>query len=121
VTAIESEAAAVADALVNLADRDAVVVQGEVGAWRPAAGDRPVDAVVADPARSGLGRPGVAALDASGAGRLVLVSCDPASLARDARLLVDLGWRCEEVVVVDTFPDTFHIEAVTGFFREESG
>ena len=47
----------------------------------------------------------------------MLVSCDPASLARDARLLVDRGWACHEVVLVDAFPDTFHVEAVTGFAR----
>jgi 23S rRNA (uracil1939-C5)-methyltransferase len=115
VTAIESDPSAVDDARVNLAHLDAVVLEGEVGDWRP--GDEPVDVIVADPARSGLGRPGVGAVDASGADVLVLVSCDPASLARDARLLVDRGWAAEEVVLVDAFPDTFHVEGVTRFTR----
>ncbi len=49
---------------------------------------------------------------------LVLVSCDPASLARDARLLADVGFQLEAVELVDAFPDTFHVEAVSTFRRE---
>ena len=67
---------------MNLAGRAATIVRSEVGAWR-ADGER-VDVVIADPARSGLGKPGTAALAAAGAPVLVLVSCDPVSLARDA-------------------------------------
>lgn len=119
ITSIESDSWAVADALVNLADLDATVVQGEVGRWRPAPGDPPVDVVVADPARSGLGRPGVAALAAAGAPRLVLVSCDPASLARDARLLVEAGYQLVQVDLIDAFPDTFHVESVSRFDRTD--
>ncbi|MGH9164595.1 MAG: class I SAM-dependent RNA methyltransferase, partial [Acidimicrobiales bacterium] len=58
ITAIESQEAAAADARANLTGVDARVVVGEVGRWR----GEPADAVVADPARSGLGRPGVTAL-----------------------------------------------------------
>jgi 23S rRNA (uracil1939-C5)-methyltransferase len=113
VVAVESDASAVADARVNLADVDATVVASEVGRWR----SRPADAVVADPARSGLGRPGVAALAATGAGRLVLVSCDPASLARDTVLLRDAGYMLAAVQLVDAFPHTFHVETVSRFDR----
>jgi 23S rRNA (uracil1939-C5)-methyltransferase len=115
VTAIEQSPSAVADALVNLGDLEgAVVVEGEVGRWRPATGDA-VDMVVADPARPGLGRPGVAAVVAAGAPGIVLVSCDPASMARDVALLRDAGYGLSSVEVVDAFPDTFHIEAVSRF------
>ena len=68
---------------------------------------------MADPARSGLGPTGAAAVAGTGAGRVALVSCDPAALARDARLLVDLGYRVQGVELVDMFPHTHHIEAVT--------
>jgi 23S rRNA (uracil1939-C5)-methyltransferase len=108
---IESDRAAVADARVNLADLDATVVPAEVGRWR----SDPADAVVADPARSGLGRPGVAALTATGAPRLVLVSCDPASMARDTSLLGAAGYRLVSVALVDAFPHTFHVETVSRF------
>ncbi|MBW3575575.1 MAG: TRAM domain-containing protein [Actinobacteria bacterium] len=117
VTAIESHRAAAADARKNLADLDARVVVGEVGRWRRGQGELPVDVVVADPSRPGLGRPGVAALAAAGAARLVLVSCDPASLARDSRLLAGSGFELSTLALVDAFPHTFHVETVARFDR----
>jgi len=117
VTAVESSPAAVADARVNLGDLDARVVASEVGRWRPRPADAPVDVVVADPSRPGLGRPGVAALTAVGAARLVLVSCDPASLGRDVALLAAAGYRLTSVDLVDAFPHTFHVETVSRFDR----
>jgi tRNA/tmRNA/rRNA uracil-C5-methylase (TrmA/RlmC/RlmD family) len=116
VTAIEQHRVAAGDAAHNLADLDAQVVNGEVGRWQPDRRD-PVDVVVADPARSGLGRPGVAAIARAHPRRLVLVSCDPASLARDVGLLAGSGLRLETVELVDTFPDTFHVETVARFDR----
>ena len=79
--------------------------------------DVSVDVVLADPARSGLGKPGVNALVRTGAPVLVLVSCDPASLGRDAKLLGDAGYRHDRSAVVDTFPHTTHVEVVTRFVR----
>lgn len=116
VTALESGRSAAADARANLADLDAKVVSVEVGRWDAARGG-PADLVVADPARSGLGRPGVAALVAAGAPRMVVVSCDPASLARDTVLLGAAGYRLTSVALVDAFPHTFHVEAVARFDR----
>lgn len=115
VTAIESSPAAVADARVNLASGDALVVEGEVARWHLRRRDPRVDVVVADPARSGLGKPGVAAVAGAGAPLIVLVSCDPASLGRDARLLTDAGYRMTALELVDVFPDTFHAETVARF------
>ena len=74
-TSIETSRSSVEDASVNLAGRAATVVRGEVGAWR--AGGERVDVVIADPARSGLGKPGSAALAAAGAPVLVLVELRP--------------------------------------------
>ena len=116
VIAIETSKSAVADARSNLAGRDVDIVRGEVGGWHVPA-DRAVDVVIADPARSGLGGPGVTALERTGAGVLVLVSCDPASLGRDAKLLGRVGYRLEWSEVVDTFPQTTHVEAVSRFTR----
>jgi len=111
--AVERSAVAAGDARHNLADLDAEVVAAEVGAWDA----RPAAAVVADPARPGLGRPGVAAAGGTGAGVLVLVSCDPASLGRDAGLLTSAGWRLESLAVLDVFPHTPHVECVSRFTR----
>lgn len=116
VTAVESGRSAAADARVNLSDLDARVVAVEVGRWDARRSGR-ADLVVADPARSGLGRPGVAALVAADAPRMVVVSCDPASLARDALLLAGAGYRLTSVALVNAFPHTFHIESVARFER----
>jgi len=113
VVAVESDRSAVADARVNLADLDAKVVAAEVGRWRP----QPASVVVADPSRPGLGRPGVRAATATDASRVVLVSCDPASLARDTVLLRAAGYALASVALVDAFPHTFHVETVSRFDR----
>jgi 23S rRNA (uracil1939-C5)-methyltransferase len=114
VTTIESSRSAVADSRVNLDGRPATVVESEVARWRPAEGDR-YDVVIADPARTGLAKPGVRALAAAAAPVFVLVSCDPVSLARDAALLAEHGFRHEYTEVLDLFPHTHHVEAVTRF------
>lgn len=116
VVAIETSRAAIADARHNLHDRPAEIVKSEVGGWRVPA-DLDVDVVVADPARTGLGRPGVNALTATKAPALVLVSCDPASLGRDVRLLREAGYGHERSEVIDTFPHTTHVEVVSRFTR----
>lgn len=118
VIAIESDPSALADARVNLGDLDARVVASDVGRWRPRRGDRPVTALVADPPRRGLGRGGVAAVVAARAPTVVLVSCDPASLARDGALLRDRGYNLESVALVDAFPHTFHVETVSRFDKQ---
>lgn len=115
VTAIESDDSAAADARVNLSDIEAKIVRSDVGRWRPRRSERPIDVVVADPPRPGLGRPGVATVLAARSPRVVLVSCDPASFARDAALLRDGGYNLETVALVDAFPHTFHVEIVSRF------
>jgi 23S rRNA (uracil1939-C5)-methyltransferase len=89
------------------------VVRRDVARWRP----RRADVVVADPPRAGLGAAVARLVGGTGADRLALVSCDAASLARDARALVDLGWRVRSCTLVDMFPQTPHVEVVTAFER----
>ncbi len=116
VIAVESAATAVADLVHNLeeADVEAIVVEGAVE--HVAAAARPsVDLIVADPPRRGLGRAGVDALTSLGPRAIAYVSCDPASLGRDARLLADSGYRFDWAAPVDMFPQTFHVEAVARF------
>jgi 23S rRNA (uracil1939-C5)-methyltransferase len=71
------------------------------------------DLVVANPPRSGLDPRVVRQLLHRKAARLVLVSCDPATLARDLSALVAGGYRVERVAPVDLFPQTAHIETVS--------
>ncbi|MDJ0768251.1 MAG: hypothetical protein QNJ12_05630 [Ilumatobacter sp.] len=116
VITVETSRSAVADCRINLAHRDARIEQQEAGSWRPEDG-LVIDVAIADPARSGLGRPGVAAMVATDAPVLVLVSCDPVALARDASLLARQGYRHDGSEVLDLFPHTHHVEAVSRFVR----
>jgi 23S rRNA (uracil1939-C5)-methyltransferase len=113
VTAIEGSRSAAADARVNLRDVDVDVVHGDVTTWTPPR----AEIVVADPSRAGLGKQGVAAVVATGARRAILVSCDAASLGRDAGLLRDAGYDLTSVTPVDLFPHTAHVEVVTTYDR----
>lgn len=74
------------------------------------------DAVVFDPPRAGAAAQS-RALAASKVERVVAVSCNPASFARDARILVDGGYRFEWAVPVDQFPWSPHLELVARFSR----
>jgi 23S rRNA (uracil1939-C5)-methyltransferase len=111
VTAVEGASSAVHDARVNLQGLGVAVVRADVTRWTPVK----ADLVVADPSRAGLGRAGIAIISASGARRVVLISCDAASLGRDAGLLHEAGYRVASVTPVDLFPHTFHVEVVTVF------
>ena len=75
------------------------------------------DLVVADPPRSGLGENVIRDLARLKPARLVYVSCDPATLARDLRMLVDSGFRIETAHLFDLFPQTYHIESVFHLVR----
>ncbi|HEY0794763.1 MAG TPA: 23S rRNA (uracil(1939)-C(5))-methyltransferase RlmD [Acidisarcina sp.] len=71
------------------------------------------DLVVVDPPRAGLG-PEVTCLLARIAPReIVYVSCDPTTVARDLRALLQSGYRLQSITLVDLFPQTFHIESVS--------
>jgi 23S rRNA (uracil1939-C5)-methyltransferase len=113
VTMVEQGASSVADARVNLAGVEHRIVKADVAHWGPTH----ADAVVADPPRAGLGLRGVAKVAATGASRLALVSCDPAALGRDTRLLGDAGFVLRSAVLVDLFPHTSHVEVVARFDR----
>jgi 23S rRNA (uracil1939-C5)-methyltransferase len=113
VVCIEQSGSSCGDARHNLAGRNATIVQGRVERWRPSR----ADLVVADPSRRGLGAKAVDVLAATGAPRLVLVSCDAVALARDARLLTAAGYRLGRATLVDLFPQTPHVETVSVFDR----
>ncbi len=75
--------------------------------------DTRFDYVVADPPRGGLGEKVAKAIAGLKAPQFTYVSCDPATLARDLRVIAAGGYRIRELHMVDMFPQTFHIETVT--------
>jgi 23S rRNA (uracil1939-C5)-methyltransferase len=119
VIGVELAPAAVADLLENTAEFDNVeVVEGPVEAALPDL-DVPLDAAVVDPPRAGVDRFALDALVARRPARLVYVSCDPATLARDAKRLAHAGYRLVEVQPVDMFPQTYHVESVALFIFDK--
>jgi 23S rRNA (uracil1939-C5)-methyltransferase len=109
VIAVERGRAAIADAKHNLRGLPARVVGADVGRWK----GTPADVVIADPSRTGLGKDGARTVIACDADRVVLVSCDAASLARDVALLARADYTPVSVTLVDLFAHTPHIECVT--------
>jgi 23S rRNA (uracil1939-C5)-methyltransferase len=115
VVAVDSSRAAIRDARHNLRGRDgtAEVRVGDVARQRLAR----VDAVVADPARAGLGPRAVAVITSAQPRDVVLISCDAAALGRDARLLHAQGYELVRCTPVDQLPGTSHVEVVSAFTR----
>lgn len=111
ITVVESNKSACADARRNLSDHQARVAEIAFERWVPTK----AGLVIADPARSGLGKAGVETIVATGARSVVLVSCDAVAGARDISLLRAVGYECHGVTVLDLFPYTPHIEMVSGF------
>ena len=111
VLAVEVEPRACADAARNTADqpwvkvRTAAVSAGLVRGLRP-------DLVVLDPPRAGAGLEVTAALAGLRPRALAYVACDPASFARDLRVLLDAGWSLASLRAFDLFPMTEHVELV---------
>ena len=82
-------------------------------------GMRP-DAIVIDPPRKGCEPEVLSAIAQSGVKRLVYVSCNPATLARDAKILAAYGFQIAHVQPVDMFPHTHHVESVALITRAGS-
>ena len=71
--------------------------------------------VIVDPPRTGMSREAVDGLMAVRPRRIVYVSCDVATLARDARRFVDAGYAMGSLEAFDLFPNTAHVEGLTDF------
>ena len=115
VIGVESSPSACEDFEFNAGDQTNISLhEGAVEQVLPALrseGQR-VDIVVLDPPRSGAGPEVIRELAALGPRRMIYVSCDPATLARDAVHLAAAGYRLVEAQPVDLFPQTFHVETV---------
>lgn len=112
VVAVEASRYSLSDLRRNLegAGLDADVVPGDAAWALPDLGH--LDAALIDPPRSGLTERATDALIAASIPRIVYVSCDPATLARDVARLAEAGYVGKRFVPVDLFPQTYHVETV---------
>jgi 23S rRNA (uracil1939-C5)-methyltransferase len=108
VTAVESSSSGFRDLTHNFAQ---VAVNANVEDYLAGLNETP-DFILADPPRAGLGKLVVKDLARIRAPRLTIVSCDPATLARDLQGLIAENYRVEKITLVDLFPQTSHLETV---------
>ena len=113
VVGIEESPAAVKDAEQNCHDlANLRFIAGKVEDVLPKLTERPTK-VLLDPARVGCERPVLDALVAAQPERIVYVSCEPATLARDLAILREGGYTLQSVQPLDMFPQTYHVESVS--------
>ncbi|MCX5737379.1 MAG: RsmD family RNA methyltransferase, partial [Proteobacteria bacterium] len=125
VAAVESDAAAALDLSRNCAAaglRHVRVIETPAEAVLAAFRTHRLapDVVVLDPPRGGIGQRASEWLARLPAQRIVHVSCDPATLARDLRVLTEKRWVLSRVIGFDLFPQTPHVEAVAVLVRAGS-
>jgi 23S rRNA (uracil1939-C5)-methyltransferase len=113
VTAVEADETAVEDAMVNAQAqgvRNVEFVRGDVG--RAISGVASADVVILDPPRKGCSAETLSRIAALKPKRIIYVSCNPATLARDLATLEQAGFTTHEIEPVDMFPQTFHVEVI---------
>lgn len=121
VEAVEASTSAVRDARRALHDLPWVRLHASpVERWRPEGDQRP-SGVLLDPPRAGAAPEVLARISGSTARRIVYVSCDPMTLARDLASLCASGFGVREVRAFDTFPMTHHVETVVALMRDGDG
>lgn len=81
--------------------------------------DRRFDTIIADPPRAGMEQKAIQRIVRLKADKIVAVSCNPATLARDLELFAEAGYVTQRVTPVDMFPQTAHIEAVATLIRDK--
>jgi 23S rRNA (uracil1939-C5)-methyltransferase len=113
VTGIEISPTAISDAKENLKLNSVKNVEffcdtAEQGAKR----FNRIDSVILDPPRKGCSNELIQSLAGLKPQRIVYISCNPATLARDLAIFDHLGYEATEIELVDLFPQTYHIEAV---------
>lgn len=126
VTAVEGDRIAAADLAANAAATSGAVVAVHQAVEEFVGGavrrvrlkpdrDRLAPTLIVDPPRTGISREALDGICRLQAARIVYVSCDVATLARDARRMVDSGYALAQVDAFDLFPNTPHVETVAVF------
>ena len=120
ITAVEGDRAGSADLVENAARFPGAIeaVRDSVEGYLTRARSSRARTIVVDPPRTGIRRAAMGLVATHGADRIVYVSCDPATMARDARRLVDGGYALESMRAFDLFPNTPHVETLAAFERD---
>jgi 23S rRNA (uracil1939-C5)-methyltransferase len=117
VRAVEGDRVSAADLIANAAEYDDVdAVRQPVETFLAAGPTRP-DVLIVDPPRTGMSREALDGVIRLGAAKLIYVSCDVATLARDSRRLLESGYAIERANAFDLFPNTPHVETVVAFSK----
>jgi 23S rRNA (uracil1939-C5)-methyltransferase len=118
VTGIESEKEAVKSAVRNAAGNNVGNVAFAAGRVETAVRDLPAfDVAVLDPPRKGCDQVFLKGLAEKRPGKIIYVSCNPATLARDLKFLTGTGYALLTVQPIDMFPQTAHVESVVSLQR----
>lgn len=118
ITAVEGDRASAADLKENATPYGSAIraiagrVEDHVSRRRETA-----DIIIVDPPRRGISREAMDVIARHGARRVIYVSCDPPTMARDARRLLDAGYHLESLRGFDLFPNTPHVETLGVFDR----
>lgn len=107
-------------ALAGITNASFLCADAAEAAARFAAEGRKPDVLFVDPPRKGLAPEVIDSIAEMEPQRVVYVSCDPGTLARDLRLFAEKGYRAEKAVAVDMFPRTRHVETIVLLQRENS-
>ncbi len=125
VLGVEGNGAAIVDAQANIdqaggaAQVAFITASVEQALYQPAVQQRRWDAIVLDPPRAGVDQSALLTVLALGARKLVYVSCDPATLARDVKLICEHGYQLLSAQPLDMFPQTHHVETVALLVRAD--
>lgn len=125
VTGVEANESAIRYAQRNLEEAqlsNAAFEAAKVSDWLRASQHRgaPVDLILLDPPRSGAEEDSIHSIAALHPQRIAYVSCDPATLARDLKELIEAGYRLDSIAAFDMFPQTHHVETVAQLSYNES-
>jgi 23S rRNA (uracil1939-C5)-methyltransferase len=114
---IESSPSACDDFIINLDEFDNVELYEDLAENVLPALKVKADIILVDPPRAGVEKEALDAIIRMNPKMIAYVSCDPSTLARDARQLIDKGYKFLNVTPFDLFPQTYHIESISFFGR----
>lgn len=92
-------------------------INGKVEDTIPKLLDEKIDSIIFDPPRKGIEESVLQSVAQNNIKEIVYISCNPATFARDAKILTNLGYKIDEATPVDMFPQTSHIEVVGKFYK----